>query len=271
VEGKKLVGDLYVPDSSKGHPFVIFLHGSCPEAGRLLLYRELGARLSAAGCTVLVIDQRGHGRSEHIDRVNSPRDVDFVSDAAQLGRDAAGVLGVRGASSTVVAGHSFGGGVAAAVIGRPGVDGVISISPGRRIGERFLAPGTGDGLGYVQERKSQDMHLSSPIPLDVVAAMLASYDIGKLAHRTVPEPLLIIEGALEPESDLEFTGALVQSIGGSVRHVVIPEADHYYGVSMDLSGEGRKWMVTREDVVQALVDAMIRWIRDLPGETRPGG
>jgi alpha/beta superfamily hydrolase len=183
-----------------------------------------------------------------------------VGDAAFLASKAAASLGIRSPSGAFLAGHSFGGGVAAAAIASPGLSGVISISPGRRIRERFMDSGRRDDLQYVRLRKSRDMALEEPMPLDVTAAMLASYDIANLGGARVPKPLLIVEGALEPEVDLAFTRSLVAGIGGPLEHVVIPGADHYFGTSLDTSVKGRAWKVSREEVVDSLADAMMNWI-----------
>jgi hypothetical protein len=75
---------------------------------------------------------------------------------------------------------------------------------------------------------------------------------------------LLVEGALENGADLEFTAKLAAGLRGPVERVVIPVADHYYGTSLDPAAKGRVWIVSREDVVQSLADAMMEWMKRLP-------
>lgn len=262
VSGYKLEGDLYLPRWRPRAPTaVLFLHGSTPRGRRLALYPALCERLAERGCAVLNLDQRGHGASEGPRRVASLEDVDFVGDACAAARRLPEVLGRR-PRRIVLAGHSFGAGVAAAAgLAEPAVNAVVSISPGRRIEERFT-PDAPEQLEYVRQRRSRDMKLEEPMPLELIQPMLARWDIGQLRGAALPKPVLLIEGAREARGDLAFSRELVATISGPITHVVLPEADHYFGAVVIPTPAGDDWTLSRADIVDALADAIVRWLQE---------
>jgi len=260
VAGYALEGDLYLPRRRiRPVTAILFLHGSTPRGRRLALYPALCERLAARGYAVVNLDQRGHGQSEGPRRVRSLEDLDFVGDARAVARRMADLIG-RKPRAVVVVGHSFGGGVAAAAgLAEPAVDRVVSISPGRRIEERF-APEALPQLRYVQERRTRDMKLEEPIPLELIAPLLATYDIGQFRGATLPKPLLLIEGAREPRADLDFSRALVAELSGPVTHAVLSGADHYFGAVVVETPNGGDWIVGKPEIVDRLADAIDQWL-----------
>jgi len=258
-----LEGDLFLPRHSARCPVVLLLHGSCPEGRTLPLYPALARELCRRGCVVLNMDQRGHGGSTPPPRIRAAADLDFVGDAVRVSEALVSLAGVKRPTAVVLVGHSFGGGVAVvAGLRSAAVTHVVGISPGRRLEERFLAPGREAGLAYAQRRKSNDMRLDQLIPLDVVAEVVRSYDIGQLRGRSLVKPLLIVEGALEPAKDLAFSEALAASMQGPVARHVLPNADHYYGFMQATEDRGRQWIVSDEEVVDRLAHAIMQWLKE---------
>lgn len=262
VSGYELEGDLYLPRWRPWAPTaVLFLHGSTPRGRRLALYPSLCERLAERGYAVLNLDQRGHGASQGPRRVVSLDDVDFVGDARAVARRLSEVLGRR-PRRIVLAGHSFGAGVAAAAgLAEPAVNAVVSISPGRRIEERFT-PEAPEQLEYVRQRRSRDMKLEEPMPLELIQPMLTQWDIGRFKGAALPKPLLLIEGAREARGDLAFSRELVATISGPITHIVLPEADHYFGAVVIATPTGDDWTIGRPDIVAALAETIARWLRE---------
>jgi len=260
VSGYALEGDLYRPRWCFRAPTaILFLHGSTPRGRRLALYPALCERLAARGYTVLNLDQRGHGASGGPRRVRSLQDVDFVGDARQVARRMPELIG-RKPRALVVIGHSFGGGVAAAAgLTEPAVDRVVSISPGRRIEERFT-PDAAQQLRYVQERRTRDLKLEEPLPLELVAPLLATYDIGQFRGAALAKPLLLIEGAREPRADLSYSRDWVATLTGPVTHVVLFGADHYFGAAVAETSAGDDWTIGKPEIVDALAETIDRWL-----------
>ncbi len=259
--GYRLAGDLYRPRVPlRRSTAIVLLHGSNPRGASLALYPALSERLAARGHIVLNLNQRGYNGSEGPTRVQRLADLDFVGDAREVVRRLPDVLG--GAPGEIVlAGHSFGGGVAAvAGLASPEVRRVISISPGRRIAELFNDTRP-DRLSYVQRRRTEDLRLAEPIPIELVRPMLASYDVEQLRGRLLEKPILFVEGAREPADDLAFTRELVASLTGNVSHTVIPGADHYFGAGVVETPGGDDWRVIRPEILEALADALDRWLR----------
>ncbi len=259
--GYLLAGDLHRPRGAD-HPVVILLlHGSSPAGRRLALYPELARRLAARGYAVLNLDQRGHGESEGPAVVRTVEDVDWVADARVVSAQLDALVG-QPVRARVLVGHSFGGGVAAAAgLTAPGVDRVVSIAPGRRLARRFSEERP-EGLAYVQQRRTRDLGLETPIPLEVIPGMLARYDIEQFRGRAAPKPFLLIEGAREPEADLAFTRELVASMSGPVTHRVLPGADHYFGTAPVTAGADHRPEIENERVLNTLVDAIDRWLSE---------
>jgi len=256
--GWTLRGDLYVPAQGAGDTAILLLHGSTGRGRKLALYPELADRLCRRGFVVCNLDQRGHGESDGPKVVTTIEDLDFVSDARAAASELLERMAGRGVRRVVMVGHSFGGGVAAAAgLGSDEVAAVVSISPGRRIRERFFGnPSEKNGLGYVQRRRTDDLGLEQPIPIELIEPMLASYDIGQFRGARVSKPVLIVEGGREPADDLAFTRELVTSMNGPVEHRIIPDAKHYFGTELVRVDGEKRWVVERESVLNELASTV---------------
>lgn len=264
-DGLTLVGDLHYPEGRAESTAVLLLHGSGPLGRRLVLYRELAERLCARGYLVLNLDQRAYGESDDPPRLESAGDLDFVGDAAKVADTLPQITRRSGIKRVVCVGHSFGGGVAvAAGLRSEAVAGMVSISPGRRMTERFFREGARDGLAYVRKRKSADMELATPMPIELVQPVLAAYNIEQIRGLRLPKPLLLIEGSEEPVDDLAFSRGLVATLGGPVEHVVIPGAGHYFGTSIVKTETGKAWDVVDEALLATVVDHIASWLNRHP-------
>lgn len=260
--GWALRGDLYVPGRDASDTAILLLHGSTGRGRRLTLYAELAARLCRRGFIVCNLDQRGYGESDGPKAVTTLEDLDFVSDARVAARELVEKLGSRGVRKVALVGHSFGGGVAvAAGLGCDKVTSVVSISPGRRIRERFSGNlSEKDGLRYVQKRRTDDLGLEDPIPLELIEPMLASYDVEQFRGARIPKPLLFIEGGREPADDQAFMKELAASMTGPVEHRVIPEAAHYFGTEIVRVNGEKRWVVVRDAELDALVSEVAGFV-----------
>lgn len=260
-DGYKLVGDLYLPRSGNGIGIVL-LHGSSPHGRSLHLYTELCAELQARDYVVFNLDVRGYGESEDPRQIDRLEDYNFAGDAVSAIEHARKCVPKEDVNAWFVVGHSMGGGLAVhAALRASDIKGVVSISPGRRIRERFFAPGGKEEIAYLQKRKSEDMRLTSQIPLELLEPMLMSYDIGVLNGARLPFPLLLIEGAREPAKDLAFSREWVTSQKGDVRHQVLDDAGHYFGTDVVEEEGVKRWQTTRPAVLGALISAVDEWLR----------
>ncbi len=261
ADGLTLVGDLHLPRRHNGIGLV-FLHGSSPQGRRLYLYTQLCADLCARGYAVFSVDVRGYGESAKPPQLDRLESYDFVGDAVSALAHARSRVPADAVPDWFFAGHSKGGGIAVhAALRAPDVRGVVSISPGRRIRERFFAPDGRGQIDYLERRKSDDMGLPSRIPRDLLEPILSSYDIGTLAGTTLPMPVLLIEGAREPAGDLAFSREWVASLGGRVQHCVLSGADHYFGTSVVEADGTKQWRTTRPEVLATLLDTIDTWLR----------
>ncbi|MEI6971741.1 MAG: alpha/beta fold hydrolase, partial [bacterium] len=267
--GLELAGDLYLPAGHRQGDAVLFLHGSTPLGRKHPLYPAICKALQARGFTVLNLDQRGHGESEKPAAIRTAADLDFVADAREAARAMLSGKVAGRVKNLIIAGHSFGGGVAlVAGLREDCVGRVVSISPGRRINERILAAGREDTLAYVQKRKAEDMGLTEPIPLDLIRGMLEGFNIEQVAGCVVAKPLLIIEGTREDSEDLAFTSNFVASLTGPVQHSVIPKADHYFGVQGIVVGEDKRLALVKTNFVGSIADLIDSWARGPQGGPR---
>jgi len=109
------------------------------------------------------------------------------------------------------------------------------------------------------------------LPAGPVAAALASYDIDQWRGRTLPVPLLLIEGAKEPADDLRFSMELAGTMRGNVRRVVMDGAGHYFGTGLVPGSDGREWRVESEIVLESLADTIMAWIGERCAEKAGSG
>ena len=253
--GWALRGDVYLPRRVTSDTAILLLHGSTARGRGLTLYKELAARLCRHGFIVCNLDQRGYNESDGPKVVSTLEDLDFVSDARDAARELVEKMGSRGVRKVAMVGHSFGGGVAvAAGLSSDDVAAIVSISPGRRIRERFSGNlSEKNGLRYVQKRRTADLGLEEPIPLELVEPMLASYDVEQFRGARSSKPLLFVEGDREPADDMAFMKDLAASMTGPVEHRIIPDAAHYFGTEIQRVNGEKRWVVVREPVLDELV------------------
>ena len=253
----RLVADLFTPRQSNGMGIVL-LHGSLIDGRNHFFYQDLSHRLAARGYTILNVDLRGYGDSDSPKDPTRLEDYDFIGDAHQS-MDYAVSMG--NGLRWLLAGHTKGGALALyAGIDHPDVAGVISMSPSRRMRERFFDNPDPRHLEYLQRRRSSDMQLDTLIPLNLLESMTLAFDLERSRNTNIPRPFLLIEGSLEPDGDLQYTVDWVATVSGPVTHRVIPNTDHYYGVSViDMNGT-RAWRVTNFRAFRELMDTIDEWI-----------
>jgi pimeloyl-ACP methyl ester carboxylesterase len=257
--GHTLVADLYAPRHPNGIG-IVFLHGSSPAGRNLYLYPQLCQALGDRGYTLFNVDMRGYGDSDDPHRPDHIEDYDFVGDARRAALFARTLVPQASQWPWIMVGHSMGGGVAVhAALQSDDIRGVICISPGRRIESRFFA--SPQGIQYLQRRKSQDMRLPNPIPLELLEAMLKSYDVEELAGTIFPKPLLLLEGGREPEEDLAFSREWAASLHGPVTHRILEGATHYFGTAKVKVDGAKRWQTIRPDVFDALIEMIDDWIQ----------
>lgn len=111
----------WIPASRETAPAVLLVHGLASHAGDLLPIAPL---LSSAGFHVLLLDLRGHGRSEPLgERPRPPHLVDDVATAVDW-------LSARDETTSIgLIGHSIGGSVAIqAAAGDPRIGAVVTVA-----------------------------------------------------------------------------------------------------------------------------------------------
>lgn len=93
-----------------GRPTLVIIHGLMSES---LRYEALAQALHESGLGVMVVDLLNHGRSlkQEMGEGTTPRPTTFVEQAQAIAQ----VLSDAGVQNPVIYGHSYGGGVAAAL------------------------------------------------------------------------------------------------------------------------------------------------------------
>jgi len=272
--GFKLVGDLYAHKNKKKNSEIVFLHGSTIKGfGRnLLLYRYICKELYKKGYNVFAYDARGYGESEGPDQVETLKDVDFVGDVSNVITCILQKEELDPIDDITLVGHSFGGGVAiSAGIKDPRVKRIISISPPRRIRERFFsnAPqshgpqdefewippdGFKNEFEWIRRIKSEDMGLSHLIPRDLMKEMLETYDIENVVENTrFDKPVLLIDGSRESRADRKFLKRIYEKIRGPKAYVTIEGAEHFFGTFRGLRVESVSEMKKLVDTIDQFI------------------
>lgn len=258
-----LSGSLYLPDNQNPAPGLVFTHGGTSVGRKLPLYQVLCKRLAQQGYAVLSFDFRGYGESDKPKEFDSPDDLDFLEDVKQAVSFLTSVDSVDPEQLFLV-GHSFGAGVIipAGVLDNR-IKGIISIAPGRRGYELFWAPNAPYPFSP-RRRLARDMELSEiqDMSLDLVNPLLQYVTIDTILDFPVHPPLLLIDGALEGQQDLDFLRKLYEDITEPKAYVTIPEAKHYFGVRRDDAMAGTLYLVPYwKHIMDELVESIDAWLR----------
>ncbi|MUL65848.1 alpha/beta hydrolase [Mycobacterium sp. CBMA 234] len=206
--------------------------------------------LTEAGCRVLCVDQRGHGRSD------TPLDG---YDVAQLATDLVAVLDQRDVPTATVVGHSFGGHVAfraaaaapdriarVVLVGsnavrasrseafpfgappHPMLDAMIADEHRDRIGSRYRTITSGFGTEPARYVVDWLVRISLQMPSWAAVAcyrsLLTTDLLADIPHIT--QPVLQIIGASDPVHSAKGARWLVEQLSDS-RLVELPDCGHY--------------------------------------------
>lgn len=212
VDGATLVGDRWTGD---GPPIVLLHAGVCDRR----CWREVGARLAAAGRDVVAYDRRGFGEVppssapfRHVD------DLRRVLDAASPDAPA------------WVVGSSMGGGVA--------VDGALE-APGRVAGLVLLAPTvSGD-----PEPSDEDYSAASG---GIADAIDAAWNAGEAEECNRLEVRLWLDGPAGPEGRV---GGAARELALAMNRIVIANEEEGAGGGSGLDAAGRLGEITVPVVV----------------------
>lgn len=233
-QGLTLVGTLYgAGDSSLTKPGILLLHGSTPQGRKLGMYRILAESLAERGYVVLAVDQRGFGESDNPPDVSQPESFDYVADVKNGISYLSSVAEVDPERLYLI-GHSFGGDVAmTAATEETRIHRLVVIGPGRRFIERG---GTSQApeMPYFRRREMRYMWLWQPIPTDVYLQYRTKLSIENHMDYFAEAdhvPVLLIDGELEAQEDIEFLQAAYEAMAGAKAYTTLADADHYANVA----------------------------------------
>ncbi len=216
VDGRRLRGWFLPAVGSGSHvpgPAVVLLHGWGSAASDLL---PAAPHLVEAGLSVLVLDARGHGRSEDVDFMSMPRFAEDLEAGVAWVRQDPRVDGAR----IGVIGHSVGAGACLLAASRdPGVGAVVAIAamahPAELIrGSRGLRPAP----PWVADRVLTTIEVTIGHALDSFAP------IHTIARITAPT--VVVHGTRDRTVPPRDAARLVDAAGGRAVLRLIPGAGH---------------------------------------------
>ncbi len=222
-------GYFYSSNTEEESPAILLLHGSTPAGKQMGLYRLLAHRLSGLGYAVLTIDQRGHGKANTPNKIDSVEDLDFAADA-MLALDYLKQRPEVDSRRSYLLGHSFGGDVAITAGARQiGTNKILAYGPGRRYEERVQ-----NELAYFCRRFTRYMKLDQLLPAELymqtIGSQLLESHLGTYATDS-HVPLMLIDGERESLKDRQFLSDVSSTLSDSVKYTTIPDADHYANVA----------------------------------------
>ena len=258
-----LRGTLYSPSCpSQRRPGIVLCHGATGFGRRLALYSLMAPKLAQRGYVVLSMNFRGFGDSEDPRRLETFADLDFAHDISSA-LHALTTLDHRvvDTSRLFIIGHSFGAGVGLAAGVRDfRIRAVVSISPPRLARERFFAPGAPDP-DFPQVRLSSRMELPQLIPKELINPHFKDYMAEAILDYPEHPPILFIDGAKEPQEELDFLQQVYEEMTPPKSYVTIPLADHYFGTKFE-QGFTEK-IPYNEEIMNELLDKIDGWLRKL--------
>ena len=254
-----LRGTLYSPVCpSQKRPGIVLCHGATGFGRRLAMYSVMAPKLAQRGYVVLSIDFRGFGDSEDPHRLETFADLDFVHDLSSA-LSALSKLEEVNSSRLFVIGHSFGAGVAlAAGIRDFRSKAIVSISPPRLARELFFAPGA-PSPDFPQVRISSRMELPELIPRELIDPIFKDYIAETVLDYPEHPPILFIDGAEEPQDELDFLQKVYEEMTSPKDYITIPKADHYFGTKFEQ--KYREGVTYNEEVMNDLIAKINGWLQ----------
>jgi pimeloyl-ACP methyl ester carboxylesterase len=204
----------FIPAPAAGpQPVALVLHGWSASASSML---PVASPLHAAGLHVLLLDARGHGRSDGGDVSSMPGFADDVERALLWLRKDSRVEPDR----IVLVGHSVGAGACLLVAARdPRIAAVVSISS--------MADAAAY-MGQLMRRHGVPAIAISPVLREIECAVGMRFPefapIATIAHLHMP--VLLIHGASDSVIPLADAQALHRTAPPGTDLLVVPDADH---------------------------------------------
>lgn len=200
--GAALNAQLYQPAGAGSHPTVILLHGLPGNEQNL----DLARAIQRAGWTVITFHYRGSwGSGGRFSLGNGPEDAAALLDLLQQPGKAA-AWGVD-PHRIVLVGHSYGGFVAAANSGGPGVIGTALLAPwDPSYDQRALAklsPAERDKAiaGAFDDVDGRLGDVKAPALAEELMAHGAALDLAKLAPSLAHHPVLVLTASRDDPDD----------------------------------------------------------------------
>jgi len=204
----------FLPAPAAGpQPVALVLHGWSGSASSIL---PVAPPLHVAGLHVLLLDARGHGRSDSVDFSSMPGFADDVEHAIRWLRRNPRVEPER----IVLVGHSVGAGACLLVAARdPGIAAVVSISSmadaaaymGQAMRRRGV-PGIAIQIVLREIERAIGVRFGEFAPIATISQLRM--------------PVLLIHGAVDSVIPLADAQALRRAAPPSTDLVIVPDADH---------------------------------------------
>lgn len=213
VDGLGLRGWLVRQPATTGpRPAIVILHGWGSSAAQLL---PIAAPLRDLGAHVLLLDARGHGRSDRVDFMSMPRFAEDVEQAVSWLRARSDVDPDR----VALLGHSVGAGACLLAASHdPRIAGVVSVASmahpadlmRRTLHRRLPGFGVRAVLRIIEETIGHRFEDFAPVRT-----------IG-----LVRAPILVLHGLEDARVPVEDAERLVEAGGERVECVLVPDAHH---------------------------------------------
>ncbi len=256
----QLRGTLYSPACPlQKKPGIVLCHGATGFGRRLTMYSVMAPKLAKRGYVVLSIDFRGFGESEDPQGLESFAGLDFVHDITSA-LSALSSTNDADPSQLFIIGHSFGAGVGlAAGIRDFRSKAVVSISPPRLAKERFFVPDA-PYPEFPQRRLSSRMKLPQLIPQKLINPHFKDYIAEAILDYPEHPPILFIDGAKEPQDELDFLQQVYEDMTPPKGYITIPKANHYFGTKFEQ--EYTEGIAYNEEIMSDLIGKIDEWLQE---------
>lgn len=247
-----------MPAGEGPFPGIVLAHGATQLGRQLALYIIMSRKLAEKGYVVVNFDFRGFGQSDKPKELDALDNFDFIGDLAAVISYLTSLPKVDKTRVNLV-GHSFGGGIVlSGGIQDERIHKIVSISPPRRVTERFFNEIASD-IAYLQERLTREMSLKQPLPEEVVRSLIKQFAAEIILDYPIHPPVLLIDGALEPPEDLSFLHNIYLQMTEPKDYITISNATHYFGTHLDDYGL-KKGLVYKKAVMAELIDTIDNWL-----------
>jgi len=218
---EKLVVDIYNREENNQNTAIVFTHGSVRNGRNEQFYPLMYNLLAKKGYTVVAYDLRGYGESLKYATINSPQELDFLSDAKRVLNYAKSLPGI---TEVITMGHSCGGDVSfSSGADDKDVRGMIKLSSAYH--------------NYAREPKDGKLHYLDNKFNNVMATPLTYKDADRIVRDItvwyripLPEDKRVLIINVEHDHPIQLTRAkrFAQELNTDVKKVILKGVGHFF-------------------------------------------